>query len=516
MSMNQLVEQYSTPKRTVRARLFNEVVSPAFSIKEDIGPVSIDQWLEDNYYVDRPRDMTNAAILPPGPIRLADYQKRVIREAMRRDGDGKYIYSTVLWSEPKKSGKTAIAGGIALNIANRVPAARIYCLANDGKQSKDRIFDAISRNIKLHKRHGGLFENCRDPIYSPPMIRLPNEAIIEAIPCDAAGEAGGEPTLTVWSEMWGFQQKHKERLWTEMTIPPTLYGYAMRWVESYAGYEDESTTLRTLYNVGVEGGERHPDFPDLPVYVNHAAHQLSFWSEEPRMPWQTEDYYAAEALMLTPNEFSRIHRNQWVVAVTSLFQDDSFWNKCMDRKAARPLEDGDMTPMVVAIDAAVSGDCCAIVGVSRHPDDKWDAETRRVIERYVGVWYPPKGGKINYTYTIQPAIKMLAENYNVYAFVYDPYQLHKMCTDLRVEGVGNFQEFSQHGRRLAADKQFYDMVVHRQYIHSGHPVTLEHIRNTAQKPEGRHLRFIKKANNRPIDLTVAASMSVDECLRLNI
>jgi len=460
--------------------------------------------------------MMDASALPAGPIKLADYQKRILREALRRDADGKFIYSTIVWSEPKKSGKTAIAGGVALYFAHRTPATHIFCLANDGKQSKDRIFDAISRCMKLHKKMGGMFEDCRDVIYNPPIVRLPNETTIEAIPCDAAGEAGSEPSLTVWSEMWGYQQRHKERLWTEMTIPPTLEGYAMRWVESYAGYEDESTTLRTLYDVGKTAGIQHPDFPDLPVYVNSASRQLTFWSEEPRMPWQTDTYYRSEALLLTPNEFERIHRNQWVVSTTSLFDDDSYWLRCIDRKLAGELPAGDMTPMVVAIDASVSGDCCAIVGVSRHPEDAWDAEVRRVIERYIGSWTPPKGGKINYTLTLQPAIKELSERFNIYSFVYDPYQLHKMCTDMRIEGVGNFQEFSQHGRRLAADKQLYDMIVHRQYIHGGHPDTLDHIRNTAQKSEGRHIRFVKKANNRPIDLTVATSMAVDECLRLNI
>ncbi len=515
MTVN-VIDQFTSAKQSIRTRLFSDVIAPALSPSASIDTLSIDDWMETNYYVDRPRNMTDASVLKPGPIRLADYQRRVLKEALRRDADNKLVYNTILWSEPKKSGKTAIAGGVGLYFGNRVPTARIFCLANDGKQSKDRIFDAISRNMKLHKKLGGLFEDCRDPIYNPPTIRFPNDAIIEAVPCDAAGEAGGEPTLTIWSEMWGFQQKHKERLWTEMTIPPTLFGHAMRWVESYAGYEDESTTLRTLYDVGVDGGERHELFPDLPVYVNHAARQLSFWSEEPRMPWQTEDYYQSEALLLTPNEFQRIHRNQWVVSTTSLFTDDIFWNKCIDKRLVGELSGSDTTPVVVAIDASVSGDCCAIIAVSRHPEDEWDAEIRRVIERYVGVWTPPKGGKINYSLTIQPAVKMLAEKYNVYAFVYDPYQLHKMCTDLRIEGIGNFQEFSQHGRRLAADKQLYDMIIHQQYIHSGHPDTLEHIRNTAQKQEGRHLRFVKKSNNRPIDLTVATSMAIDECLRLNI
>lgn len=513
-----VVGTYQSEKHTLRHQFIDRAVAsldqPVITdIQERYVPVV--EWLEEHYYVDRPRDMQTAAILPVGPIRLADYQKRVLREAFRRDADGKLVYSTVVWSEPKKSGKTAIAGGAGLYMAHHTDASYVYCLANDGKQSKDRIFHAMARCFQLHQFHNGIYKEFK-VVWNPPKLKFPSGSQVEAIPCDAAGEAGAEPLMTIWSEMWGFQQTHKERLWTEMTIPPTLYGYAMRWVESYAGYEDESTTLWMLYNAGVNNGERHPAFPNLPVYVNKASNQLTFWSEEPRMPWQTKDYYANEATLLTPNEFQRVHRNQWVTATTSLFDDDTHWDKCEDASVALPLKPGDMTPVVFAIDASVSGDCCAIVGVTRHPDDEWDAEIRRVVERYVGVWYPPKGGKIDHTSTIQKAIVELCSLYNVYRVVYDPYQLHKMCTDLKNAGVANFKEFSQHGRRLAADKQLYDMLVHQQYFHGGNPEAKQHMRNTAAKAEGKHIRFVKKSSGRPIDLMVATSMATDECLRLNV
>lgn len=472
-----------------------------------------DTWLEANYYVDRPRDTVSGAVYPPGPVRLAEYQKRVLREALRRDGDGKLVYSTVLWSEPKKSGKTAIAAGVGMYMAQCNPASHIYCLANDGKQSADRIFNAIARCVTLHNLYGGVFRD-RTVAWSPPKLKLANGTEIEAIPCDAAGEAGSEPLLTIWSELWGYRQQEKERLWTEMTIPPTLYGYAMRWVESYAGYENESTTLWNIYDTGVNHSRRLWD--DLPVYVNAAARQLTFWSHEPRQPWQTPEYYAAEAQTLAPNEFARIHTNRWVSSASSLFSDVITWDKCTKPDIATPLKEGDATPIAVAMDASVSGDTSAIVAVSRHPEDTWDQENRRVVQRFGRIWTPPVGGQLDYEAELVPYLKWLCANFNVYKVVYDPYQLHKLATDLRHLGIAAFEEFNQMARRAKADKQFYDMVINRQYFHPGDDEQRKHIMNTASVQDGKQMRFVKKTVNKPIDYAVAASMATDEILRLNV
>ncbi len=470
-------------------------------------------WISANFYVDRPRSPIDARMLPAGPVQLAEYQKRVLREALRRDGDGKLIYSTVVWSEPKKSGKTAIAAAAGLYMASQTPAANIYCLANDGKQSADRIFNAMARCIELHQLRGGIYKHVK-PLWTPPKIRLPNSTVIEAIPCDAQGEAGSEPLMTIYSELWGYTQEYKERLWTEMTIPPTLFGLAIRWVESYAGYEDESTTLYQLYDTAINHSRQL--WPDLPVFVNDAARQLTFWSHEPRQPWQSPEYYAAESKTLRPDEFRRIHKNEWVSSVSSLFEDITAFDLCADPKVAITLPEGDLTPIAVSVDASISGDCCAIVAVSRHPDDAWDAEVRRVIERYSQIWTPEKGEKIDYEATLVPCLRWLCANYNVWKVVYDEYQLHKLATDLAHEGIAAFSVFNQHNRRAVADKQWYDMVINRQFIHTGGLEQRKHVMNAAAKLDGKTLRIVKKVINRPIDWAVAASMATDEILRLNV
>lgn len=470
------------------------------------------EWIENNFYVERPRDPVSGAILRPGPIRMADYQRHVLREALSRNADGTLKYSTVVWSEPKKSGKTALAAAVGLYMASHTPNTHIYCLANDGKQSTDRIFRAMADCITLQQKLGGPMKN-NTIVWSPPAIRLENGTIIEAIPCDAAGEAGSEPFMTIWSELWGFRQAHKERLWTEMTIPPTLWGYAMRWVESYAGYEGESSTLWNLYEAGVNSGA--PLDSDLPMYSTKAANQFTFWSHEHRQIWQTPDYYASEALLLTPNEFDRIHNNRWVSSETSFVEDISLWDRLEDVTLSRMPADTN-TPVVLGLDASVSHDYSALVVVKRHPEDAWDSTLRRVCVCGVWVFKPPLGGKIDQSATFEPLIRDLCAKYDVVAIAYDPFQLEKLARDLAVEGLAPFIPFNQASRRLKADKQLYDMVIHQHLFHNGNLELREAVQNAATKQDGNHLRLIKKASNRHIDALVAVSMAADEILRLNV
>lgn len=476
--------------------------------------VSVDPvaWIEKNFYIERPRDPATGAMLNPGPIRMADYQKNVLRKALRRGSDGKLEYSTVVWSEPKKSGKTALAAAVGLFMASHTPNTHVYCLANDGKQSTDRIFKAMANCITLHQKLGGPLKN-NTIVWSPPAIRLENGTVIEAIPCDAAGEAGSEPFMTIWSELWGFRQSHKERLWTEMTIPPTLWGYAMRWVESYAGYEGESTTLWNLYSAGVKNGVQVD--PELPIYETKASNQLTFWSHEHRQVWQNPEYYASEAVLLTPNEFDRIHNNRWVSSEASFVEDISLWDRLEDATFSRMPSDAN-TPVVIGLDASVSHDYSALVVVRRHPEDAWDASLRRVCICGVWVFKPPLGGKIDQSATFEPLLRELCENYDVIAVAYDPYQLEKLSKDLSAEGLAPFVAFNQASRRAKADKQLYDMVIHKHLLHNGNLDLRECVQNAATKQDNEHLRLIKKAANRHIDALVAASMAVDEILRLNV
>jgi len=370
-------------------------------------------WSTEHFYIEDRYHLTTAEPLGVGAILLADHQKHILNAALERDGSGRFRWSTIIWSAPKKSGKTRIAAMVAAWLARYSGQyAEVYCLANDGKQSADRVLAAIKKAVTLSPS----LKTWRTTLTS---ITLPNGAFIEAVPVDPTGEAGGQPTGSFWSELWGFKHSAAKKLWTEFTIPPTRFGYAIRWVESYAGYTGESPVLENLYDAGINSGARDTErFPDLPVYLNEAARIFAYWDETPRMAWQTPEYYEQEAATLTESEFLRVHRNQWVSSEASAIPID-LWDARHDR-TLKQLSNTE--PVVLGLDLSVSGDYCALVAVTKHP--------KGVAIRAARVWKPPQGGKIDYSLTVEPELRRWCEVLNVVCVAYDEYQAHKMTTDL--------------------------------------------------------------------------------------
>ena len=467
-------------------------------------------WGERNFYIEDRVNPITGEELGPGPIILAEHQKRIMRAAFERDRQGRFRWTTIVDSEVKKSGKTRKAALAAAWLAQYAGAyAEVYCLANDGKQSADRVLAAVKKAIAL----GPTLKQWRDLKVK---ITLPSGAFIEAVPVDPTGEAGANPTGTFWSEMWGFRLSAKERLWTEFTIPPTRFGRAIRYVESYAGYVGESPVLEQLYDQGVNQGRRHPAFPELPVYINDRARLFCYWDHTPRMVWQTPEYYEAEAAILTENEFQRIHRNMWVSSEAQAIPIER-WDACFDPNLP-PL--GPRAPIVIGVDLGVSGDLSALVVVSDHPFRKKKQPAIRAVE----VFAAPLGEKIDYSTTIDLALRRWVANYNVVAIAYDEFQAHKMMTDLsRDPGVWCKPISQSKGSlidpgRTVLDKMFYDMVIAGKLSHNGDPTLRQHVMNAISTGGAteKYLHFGKKAEKLHIDALVAASMGVGLHSQLNL
>ncbi len=452
-------------------------------------------WIESEFYVPE----------LSGPIQLMPYHRAVLREAYRTEADGKFVYSVVIWSDIKKSIKSTIAATVALERARRLEWGSIKVVANDLKQADSRVAFYVRRAIELNPR-------LRDTVKVKPSgyhIEFPNRTRIEAIPVDPKGEAGGNDDLIIFSELWAANQSAAQRMWTEMTLSPMKYGYSQRWVETYAGFSGESPLLEQLYQIGVkEGRLLDLGIPGLEVYANDTARFLTLWNTTPRCDWQTnadgQAYYAQEAAVLTPSEFQRVHRNQWVTS-ENVFVPGEWWSACFG--AIPPLEPNE--PLVAALDAGISSDCFALTLVSRRENV--------VYLRAAHIWQPPKGGKLDFA-VVEAKVRELAKTYNVVEWAYDSYQLHDMTTRLRNDGVGWFREFSQASERLVADKQLYDAIRDRRVIHDGNPVLAEHVKNANSKSEGdvEKLRIVKRADHLKVDACVALSMAHAEARRLNI
>lgn len=233
------------------------------------------------------------------------------------------------------------------------------------------------------------------------------------------------------------------------------------------------------------------------------------------MPWQSgddgEQYYRQQSSVLLPSEFDRIHLNRWSSGTNEGIAME-WWDACEDPLPLRP--DDKTTPLIVAVDASVSGDCTAINVVSRHPDNR-----DHVVQRWCRAW-TPDGGKIDYEATITPVIQWLIESHNVVEVAYDEYQLHHWSNLRRADiKPAWLRPFPQGEPRLLADKGLVDLMRDRRLHHLGDRENRQHVQNCALKVEAKQdskLRLVKKAQTRKIDLAVSLSMAAFECLRLNL
>ena len=449
------------------------------------------------------------------------YQIACLEEALRRDEKGNYVYSTIIWSDIKKSAKSTIGAAVNLYRAHTTDWGEFFVIANDLKQADSRVAYYLRRAVTLNPDLKDLY---RTRGYR---ITAPSNSYVEAIPIDPSGEAGSNADMLTFSELWGAHEEAKERMWAEMTLSPTKHGQSFRWVESYAGFTEESDLLYNLYDLGVKQGEMvwpdtgfHTNFEgDQPIelYANRRARMLCLWNTKPRCPWQTQEYYDAEAAILSPSQFQRMHRNQWVSSEET-FVPIEWWYACK-RDEIPPL--GRDEPVIVAMDAAVSDDHFGLIMISRHPDRKNHAE--EVVVRYAQRWRPPTNGKLDFMGTKEnpgPELELrrLISMYNVIEVAYDPHQLHDMATRIGKEGVVWMRSFPQGNDRLEADSMLRDKIRDRRIHHDGNPDLEEHIKHANAKvdEEDRKIRIVKRTQKLKIDLAVCASMATYECIRLNL
>lgn len=531
------------------------------------------------------------------PIELRPHQQAVTRYALRRVKKddpriktfpslagrvGRFPFASLIYSTPKKGGKTtwaSIVGRFIAETQSRLGEA--YCMGNDFRQATERHFKFIGDSLKETpgaKRKSGddwvLPDRCQ--LHKTYIEFLQSGTILRPVSVDAPGEAGANPDVTLWTEIWAIILPAHVKFWVEMTPPPTKPD-SMRVIDTYAGYEGESKVLEELYFLGKDGrqltaGElaEATDTPLdafeetqgdpkalVPIWVNEGARLFMYWDSglvARRMPWQrgadAAAYYREEEKILPPNEYRRLHLNEWVGS-ESEFVPIAMWDMCREEHV-KALQPGDRTPIVLAVDAGTTSDNFGIVAVCRCPlnPDDW------VDVRAVRKWEPPPGGAIDYSqpeaflrmlilggcpmgHPLTPRRDALDERFsekgedgqfacpscqqgvripafNVVSAAFDSHQLVDMMQRLRRENIVYVKDFDQGALRLKADRSLYNMIVNREIHHDGNEAVREHIQNAKaklQKDEDSKLRLVKKAQDRKIDLAVCLSMAAYWCRR---
>lgn len=431
-------------------------------------------------------------------LTLHPEQRRVVQWFTRRDEQSRFLFTDWLYSAPKKSGKTTLCAGLVLWQAWRVGSGQCYVIANDLKQADSRMFRVIEYAVKHHPEMRQFAKVVR---YK---IMLANNTFIEALPVDPTGEAGMNPTCLAYTEAWGAKGNKAELMWTEAALSPTRQGHAFRLVESYAGHTGESLILERLHDSIVQS--RYCVDEDREIYANEKLSMVAYWCTRQIMPWQhgedANKYYASERATKTESEYDRQHHNKWGSSA-SVFVHKDWWEACRRNTLEHNLH------VVVGIDAAVSGDCFAIVGVTRKKD---------IMQvKFAYTWTPPVGGTIDYE-SIEEFIRTLCKKHRIALIAYDPKEMHYMVTRLKRDKVASFKEFNQNTPRLLADKSLHDRIRDTKILHTGIPELTDHVLNANAKITGddSQMRIIKRSETRKIDACVALSMACHEANRLKI
>lgn len=429
-------------------------------------------------------------------IKLEPHQRYILRLAFTRDSAGRFPFQTVVWSEPKKSGKTEIGGLVALWLTLTEPGIpETYILANDLEQAQSRAFaaarqvvrknDVLRRELRLH----------------PKRITFPDDAFIQAVPNDYAGEAGANQALTVWDELWAYTRENSIRLWDEFTPVPTRLN-SLRLVTTYAGFRNESKLLWDIYSRVVRHGERiHPEYE---LYTDRRRRTLVFWSHTPRMPWQTQEYYEDQRAELRPAAFRRLHLNQWVKA-TSAFIDGSQWDALVHSYKPDVWAGQRHTPVYVGVDAAHKRDCTAVVAIG------YSLETGPFLVDY-RIWRPRPGVMVLPEETAVPFILDLHKRFRVMCVAYDPAHFLSAATMLARKGVP-MEEYAQTGDNLLRMGQaLWDSIRSAELIVYNAPDLREHVLNATVKESARGWKLTRDNAERKIDGAVALGQALTKAL----
>lgn len=514
MSINSGLDALRTAWSDVRPQIPTELTSK---------PPLVDSWqplefIKNYFYLYDTEDI----------IGLHPSQEYPLAEAMARTSDGKFKYRMVLWSWPKKSAKSSIVAAAADYSCLYKAKSSWKLIGNDLKQADSRVGHYMRENIRIGGRKGYgndvgaiALQNIRKATKisaSNYKIAYPNGSVVEMIPIDPAGEAGGNDDGHVFSELWGWRQKSHEAMWTESTMSPNRYGFAQQWIDTYAGFEGESLILENLYKQVVKEENRL----DIPYNEEcYAANGIfACWVTKHHLAWQTDEYYSSEKVRSHESEFNRIHLNQWQQS-SSPFIEIKYYDACADSDIPPLLPHEEI---VIALDAATSSDCFAIVAVSRdrrYPP-RYNTKGEQLspeyfVRRYAKAWYPPKNGKIQFdgfapdgSPSPKEELRRLMKAYNVYQVCFDPYQLAYFISECEKEIEGWYEEFQQGQPREKADKYLFDILRETRLAHDGRDDELrQHVLNASVDLVGRneHFRIIKKAEGKKIDLVISLSMA---------
>lgn len=255
--------------------------------------------------------------------------------------------------------------------------------------------------------------------------------------------------------------------------------------------------LESIYRRGIAG--RRID-SELECY--DAEELFMFWSHTHRQPWQTgeegEAYYAAQRRILRPEQFQRLHHNEWVSS-ENRFIDSQAYDSCVEHYLQPDLSGS----LFVGVDAAVRRDCAAVVCIKYADNDD------RLVLADHRIWRPGPDG-LNLESSIEFYLRRIYSDprAQIEKILTDPFQMARSVQTLVAAGLP-VEEYNQTLNNLTeATEALYSAFINRNLRLYNAPDLREHCLNAISVETPRGIRLSKQKTSNKIDGAVALSFAV--------
>jgi len=438
------------------------------------------------------------------PLILRDWQKELTRYLYARGDNGKLKHSRALVGLPRKNGKTAWLGALALeNLVFGVSGGEVFSAAADKEQAK-LVFDCVKDMINAEPELKEFLQVYKDSIYNPK-----NNTSYRALSSEAFTKEGLSATFVAFAELHA--QPNRE-LFDVLSLSMGAREEAMLVAITTAGVKSDSSgkdsICYSLYNYGKQIAAKELADPNFffswwePKKTTADFRDPAIWAEaNPGFNDIVSEASFTDSIRLTTeSEFKTKRLNIWT-STSDTWLPHGTWDLC---EVPRSIPDG--ADVVLGFDGSFNGDCTVIVAVEVGEE----GTIPHVIP--VQVWEKPEDADPDWSIPIldvEEAIREACKRWQVLEIACDPYRWARTMAILEDEGLP-IVEFPQSASRMTpATTRFYEAVINKALTHDGDKAMARHVSNAQLRTDSRGSRLAKEkpGSTRRIDLAVAAVMA---------